>query len=104
HIKLDAIPAALAEIKRVLNGPLMVVGPDLSRAVRSYPEAVADIVAGAGRWEGDDHQWPSRESTTCRLLQAAGFTTPPVPIADVPDTWPVVSRIGWQLAVEAVCS
>lgn len=101
HIWLHDLPTVLAEIRRVLSGTLMVVGPCLTRAVRGYPDAVPDIIAGAGRWEGDDHRWPSRETTTLRHLTAAGFTCTPLPITDVPAPWPVVSRIGWQLAIEA---
>lgn len=101
HVWLHDLPTALAELRRVLSGTLMVVGPDLTRAIRGYPEAVRDVVAGAGRWPGDDHRWPSREANTIRYLTAAGFTCHPLPVADVPPPWPVTSRIGWQFAVEA---
>ena len=103
HIALDNIPAALAEINRVLapGGVLMVVGPDLDRAEAGYPEAVQDIIRGPGKRPGEAHLWDCREPLLLSLLADNGWTVNPLPIVDVPSSWPVVSRIGWQVAVEA---
>lgn len=105
HIALDDIPAVLSEVRRVLvdHGVFFVVGPDLDRALESYPEAVNDILYGGCRWEGDEHLWESRESTMVDILQDNGWKTFPVPIAEVDDeAWPVTSKIGWQFAI--VCT
>lgn len=103
HVALDDLPAVLAEINRVmaLDAVLMVVGPDLDRAEADWPERIRDIVHGAGRWPGDAHLWDSREPLMLRLLVDNGWAANPLPIVEVPSTWPVTSRIGWQFAIEA---
>lgn len=99
HVARDRLPDVLAEIARVLDGPLMVVGPDLTRAEQDWPEMVDEIKAGAGRWPGDAHLWDSREDIMLELLRDAGFTADPLPVASVTGEWPVTSRIGWQFAI-----
>lgn len=104
HIDLADIPSILAEFSRVLSedGTLLVVGPDLDRALESYPEAVDDIRYGGCRWEGDEHLWESRESTMESLLEDSGWSTQPVDINEVDDSfWPLTSKIGWQFAILA---
>lgn len=101
----DELPRALAEIHRVLdpNGQLMVVGPDLDRAIARFPDQVPNIWPGAVPREGSPagacHQWPSTVPETTLALQAAGFQTTEIPIREVGAPWPVVSHIGWQFAI-----
>lgn len=105
HIDLGDIAAALAEVDRVLapDGVLMVVGPDLDRAESEFPDAVPDIVHGHPNPErpGEAHLWDSREALMLRLLIDNGWDAHTLPIVAVPSSWPVVSRIGWQFAIEA---
>lgn len=104
HIALEDIPAVLAEFDRVLRktGQLMIVGPDLDRALQSFPEVVNDIRYGGSRWEGDKHLWESTEAKTIELLQTAGYTVESIPIEYVDESvWPVTSKIGWQFALLA---
>lgn len=104
HIDYDDVPATLAEFKRVLRkaGELLIVGPDLDRAIESFPEMVEEIRTGGNRWEGDAHLWESTEVKTVELLLEAGFKVKEIPIADVDlAIWPVTSQIGWQFAILA---
>ena len=103
HVALDRLPVVLTEISRVMasSAVLMVVGPDLDRAETDFPERIPDIVHGGGRWPGDAHLWDCREPLMLQVLTDNGWAVRPLPIAEVPDTWPVTSRIGWQFAVEA---
>lgn len=109
HLRYDdELPAALAEMKRLLapDGVLCVVGPDLDRAKARYPDAVPGIWPGIHGPEtpGAMHQWEPTVDAHARALDAAGFSASEVPIEYVEDTWPVVSRIGWQLAYYCVHS
>jgi hypothetical protein len=90
-------------MKRVLapGAPMMVVGPDLDRALDRYPQEVK------GMWPTDPHgvdpskhSWPPTAAMQQAALEHAGFTAIELRIADVPDSWPVVSRIDWQFAFE----
>lgn len=103
HISLDGIPAVLKEFDRVLkkDGQLLIVGPDLDRAISDFPDMVAPILNGEGRWEGDAHLWESRETTMVDILRENGWNAEPLPIASTDDTaWPITSKIGWQFAIE----
>lgn len=104
HVSLDDMETALDELKRVLvkTGTLVIVGPDLDRARKDFPEVLPDILHGAHRWEGDEHTWESTEASTNALLEDNGWNTRIVPIESSElDEWPVVSRIGWQFAIIA---
>lgn len=103
HIALADVPAVLTEIDRVLaaDGVLMVVGPDLDRAEADFLDAVPDILPGEIGKPGEAHLWGSREPLMRRLLTDNGWRAEPLPIVEVPSTWPVVSRIGWQFAIKA---
>lgn len=100
HLSLDDVAIVLAEVARVLakDGEFMVVGPDYTRALsRGEPEAILEgIRGGAGRWEGDTHQWTATGALTRQALGPFFHVTE----VDIMDTqgWPVVSRIGWQCA------
>lgn len=100
---LDELPRGLAECARVLkpSGKMMVVGPDLKRALDHYPHEVK------GMWPTDPygndpaaHSWPPTSDMQRAALEHAGWTAVEVPIADVSDPWPVVSHIDWQFAFE----
>ena len=106
HLTYDAeLPHMLAEIHRVLHplGTLMVVGPDMDRAIESFPDHVSHIWPGLDLSDepGARHQWISKVPEMSAALLAAGFDGEEIPITSVPNTWPVVSRIGWQFAIQA---
>lgn len=101
---LDQLPKALAEIRRVLafDAVLMVVGPDLNAALYRFPAEVPGIMPTDP--DGADpaaHSWPCTAPMMRAALEHAGFTTAEMGIDEVPEPWPVVSRIGWQFAIEA---
>lgn len=109
HIDLSQMESAMADIHRMMSpdGIIMVVGPDFARAtewVRAGDmtrTAAGEVLLGGSRWDGDDHRWVSTAETTRCLLEFFGFLTRPVEIENVPGIWPLVSRIGWQFAIEA---
>lgn len=104
HIALEDLPLILTEIKRILtlDGEVMFVGPDLTRAEENWPEMIAPILNGEGRWHGDAHLWESREETILDLLEKENWEASAIPIADVDIKWPVTSYIGWQYAISAL--
>jgi predicted SAM-dependent methyltransferase len=100
---LDQLPIALEEMKRILapGGTMMVVGPDLRRALDGWPHEVD------GMWPTDPHgehpqahSWPPTNDMQRDALVHAGFEAVELPIAEVREPWPVVSHIGWQFAFE----
>jgi len=104
HLPLPEVGPMLREVARVLNpvaGQLCVVGPDCDRALLFDPETALGALWGAHRWEGDEHRWACTEDRLLRLIREAVPWAVAVPIAEVPDDWPVVSRIGWQCAILA---
>lgn len=101
HLERDDVTVALAEVGRVLRpgGELMIVGPDLDRAVGQFADVAPSIRTGGGRWPGDRHLWDSTETETLRLVRLVFPDAQPLPVSDVPGLWPVVSKVGWQFAV-----
>lgn len=104
HLTPEECVVALTHIARVLRptGILGVVGPDIELATAGYPEAIPDIMHGTGDGlPGEGHEWiPTRASTTA-LLKSCGWQVHNYLITEMPDHWPIVSRIGWQFAMEA---
>lgn len=115
HLPEEDVPAAVSEIHRVLavGGKVMFAGPCLDRALQYRPgdlELQDAIIRGHAGWDeqeahplpGDGHHW------ICTLGKMLGLIRPffpaaaEVPDADVPRTWPVVSRgHAWQVFVGA---
>lgn len=103
HLAPDSeLPAALAEIRRVLadGGRFMAVGPDIARA--DTDELRERIVNGERRWGGDRHQWTCSEAVLLAAVRGVFPDAAAVAPADIGAEWPAVSRIGWQCAVTAL--
>ena len=106
HIAPDAVPVALAEIRRVLapGGRFAAVGPDVDRIdPLIYPDLHRDASTGPAR-QGDNphgpHLWDCTEKRMLDYIQAIFPGARAVPIADLDLFWPAVSRVWWQCAVE----
>lgn len=102
HLFPAAVPVALAEFRRVLapGGMLAVVGPDTTN-VTPGTQLHRDCVHGGHRWPGDEHRWECTADTLHAHVKGVFPDAELVPITDLPETWPVVSRIWWQAAVTA---
>jgi len=103
HIRLDDMPQALHEVRRVLvhDGTLMVVGPDIRLTLEHEPVLVDGVRFGGRRWPGDEHHWTATGEETLAHLWTAGFDGVLFPVADVSDAWPIVARAPWQFAIHA---
>lgn len=110
HLPIEDCLQALDHVRDLLapGGELLVVGPDYRRAQGMVDRGEAqrvlldEIADGGCRWEGDAHQWVCHAQAVVDLLLKAGFDhVTELPIVDVPQDWPVVSRVGWQCAVLA---
>ena len=108
------IPDALSLLERIrtcvrTGGEVMVVGPDLTRAVAMAQAGTLDVTLdslrhGASRWAGDEHRWECHASILADMLKEAGWVdVAEVAIGDVPASWPVADRRPvWQCALSAV--
>lgn len=103
HLHLDTVPAALAEMRRVLRGSLCVVGPDLDLATATGDEVLIQVVRDGGhRWPGDEHRWPSTGAATLAMVRDVFPTAVMVPVGSLRYTgWPVDSYVDWQFAITA---
>lgn len=114
HLWREQIGAFVAELSRVMvpGGEVMVVGPDIAKAVETgQPVSILRAIIGdeQGRPLGSQldgpgaHKWVATEALTVRAMTDAGLTdVRPVDVADVvPPVWPNVSQAPWQCAVTA---
>lgn len=92
------------------GGKVMVVQPDLFRVLAAEDHQLLLMTMeddlhyqpADDDWDQARHHWNSYEARVVRLLEAAGWSdVTPLPVGEVPAMWPVVSRVGWQCAVEA---
>lgn len=105
HVEWDLIPAVLAELRRVLMVPALVmfVGPDIDRArAQGEPQLILDAITSLGGGPGG-HKWVATEALTAEAVERGGFSAVPWPVAAVtsPD-WPNPTTAAWQCAVLGV--
>lgn len=110
HLPYEDVPRVL-DLWHTYAAPgcqLMVVGPDVDRAIPMYragqitPAQFLDIGKRESDVPGWAHLWDSTEEKTLQCFRQTRWRSPyPVPIIAVPDHWPLVSRIGWQFAITA---
>lgn len=111
HLDLAEAAGLLSNLASCMadGGQLMIVGPDVERAQWQLDhgelgeEEYQLIRYGGHRWPGDEHRWGCEPYQLMKLLYWTERWTDvqEVPIALVPEPWPVVSRITWQCAVSA---
>lgn len=101
HIELSEVPTVLDNIRRVLKpgGMLGVVGPCLELARAGYPSAIIENGFKGGP-EGCAHLWHPTAQSTRELLESDDWAVTEFDILTMPDSWPLVSRVGWQCAFE----
>lgn len=116
HVPWPAVPGFLAEVRRVLDGQLLVVGPDTHRTLARWkrdeePWWLVESVLEHARPPDNDHGWPEashhwncHEGRVLDVLSRAGFTD--LHVLDVFHTedmvggdWPIVSPAAWQFAM-----
>jgi predicted SAM-dependent methyltransferase len=103
HLPLDVLGAVLAEWRRVLapGGVLMLVGPDIDRAVEQRsPQWLLEAIVAHGDGPGA-HQWTCSERVVLWLMRTHGWEAEPVDVATVtPPTWPnPCPTATWQYAI-----
>lgn len=103
HLSLALMAQAILEWRRVLapDGVLMVVGPDIDRAVeQDEPHWLLEQIIRHGDGPGG-HAWTCSETVLRQLLEFAGWLVEPVPVAEVrPPEWPNPEpNARWQLAL-----
>ena len=121
HVPWDDLGRFLGEVRRVLapDGRIAVVGPDVHRAIERFrqggePWSIVRACLEDGNPSpglgpdprpGGRHQWNCYEERVVKLLRAGGFSdVTPVPLPDGKAQlagFPVVSFVGWQMAVIA---
>lgn len=105
HIRWAHVPPFLAECARVLEpgGGFAAVGPDCDRAVaEGHPDAHG-WAGDESLWDGtgEPHVWKCTEASLLELVAGVFPDARAVPITDLPEEWPAVSRVWWQCAVVA---
>lgn len=114
HVPWPNVAGFLAEIRRVLDGEVLVTGPDVYRTIQRWRagaepwwlvESVLEhaVDPETTDWPEAHHHWNCHEVRVVEALERAGFAeVTPVSIFDQRD-WPVVNPSAWQLAVRARC-
>jgi hypothetical protein len=114
HLTIDDAERLLARLRDcvVLNGAIMLVGPDVERGRQLLGETGSDAFGatldslrfGAGRWAGDVHLWECTEHRLVELLENTGWSSvTPMNMDEVALLWPVAdARPTWQCAVGAL--
>lgn len=114
HVPWPAVPAFLAEVRRVLDGDLFVTGPDVHRTIEQWHDGqvswslVLSVMEHAAHVELDNgwpeahHHWNCHEARVVEALELAGFVDiEPADIFHPGDGWPIMNPSTWQLAVSA---
>lgn len=114
HVPWEDVPAFLIDVRRVLIGELLIVGPDVYRCIQSYKEGhepwsmVATVMEHKDfpddmrDWPGAPHHWNCHEARVMEVLNRCGFNAQPVlDDADLRE-WPLVGwNRRWQFAIVA---
>lgn len=117
HVPWRDVPDFLADVRRVLDGDLLVVGPDTFRTLDRWKagqepwhivEAVLEHVGPPSleTWPANGHHWNCHEQRVVEVLELAGFTDVTPLTVDWGEIeghgdWPHVGAAPWQFAVAA---
>jgi len=106
HLPLPDLEATLREWRRVLapDGVMMLVGPDIDRAVRQgEPGWLLEAIIAHGDGPSG-HAWTCSETVLVHFLQTVGWAVSPQPVGQVrPPEWPNAEPdAAWQYAL--VCT
>lgn len=113
HVPWPAVPAFLAEVRRVLDGKLLVIGPDVYRTIRRWRDGLepwdllTSVLEHAAPPERDNgwpealHHWNCHEERVVTILELAGFGDITRHDPQEITGWPIVMPAPWQFAVTA---
>lgn len=119
HVPWDKVVSFLKLAKETLksDGEIMVVCPDINRALQYFLDGNEDLTwyqsvieddlhyqKNESEWFGARHCWNAYEGRVLRTVNMAGFKN--VRVVDINDPletfgWPLVSKAAWQCAVKA---
>lgn len=114
HIPWEQVGGFLVDVRRILRDELLIVGPDVYRAINAYKQGVEpwsiitsvlehkDWPADMAAWPGAPHHWCCHEARVMEALNRCGFNAQPVINYAELDGWPVVQfNPNWQFAIIA---